>query len=132
MKIETKRIVVFESADYYLDIPERLQTLVKFWQWHLDQIPWQYRDSAEIETEVRDEYGAPTIYYTLSYIRPETDEEAAQREAALIAKREEQEALERATLEELLKKYTKNAYTPSSASALELAEEDGRFIIKEQ
>ena len=105
MKRKTKRIVVFESDDFYLDIPKRLQTLVKFWQGHLDQIPWQYRDSSEIETEVRDEYGTPTIYYTLSYIRPETEEEAAQREAALIAKREEQEAREKATLEALLKKY---------------------------
>ena len=101
----TKKIVVYDLPWYDMNIPAKLSDFIEFWQQNLDNVPAPYRDSAEIEIEVRESYGDFLMYFILTYIRPETDEEAAQRKAALIAKREEQEAREKATLEALLKKY---------------------------
>lgn len=76
-----KMVVLFDSRkESIYSLPNRAG---EFWKWLtslLEELPEQFRDSAIIEFGAKNDYGDLTPTLTVSYRRPETDEEERQRE----------------------------------------------------
>ena len=85
-------------TDEYADIPEKPDEFLAFWKDKIDRIPEEYRDSATIEVKGVDNYGDPGVKVTVSYVRPETDEEEDRRKRG---NQETKDSIERRELEEL-------------------------------
>jgi hypothetical protein len=76
-----KRVEVFSREQY--DEPWPPEGLAEFREWVddlLEGIPEEFRDSAKIQIDSTTSYGQSLATVTVSYVRPETDEEAARRE----------------------------------------------------
>lgn len=71
----------------------------------MNDIPEEYRDSATVDFSCYEEYGGATSELTISYWRPETDEEMADRNALYARRAREIEERERAILQALKQKY---------------------------
>ena len=100
-----KTIVVFESASFW-DLPTKASEFMAFWQSKLDEIPNAYRDTAEIEVEAVPSYeGSAVLSVSVTYSRPETDDEVSSREREENAAEERKREQEMAKLRELRKKY---------------------------
>lgn len=85
-----------------------LTNAVQFANWFagkLGEVPEQYRASAKIEIDAYDYCGALYAQITIYYIRPESDDEMAAREAREQRLKSETEAAELRTLERLKAKY---------------------------
>ena len=89
--------------------PEKLVPFIEWLQEALNQIPPAYRDSADIELRTDSYYDTPCTTLKVTYDRPETAAEIADREMEerVLRERDERvtERAERAQYERLRRKY---------------------------
>lgn len=83
----------------------KLSDAIKILQEEQAAIPEEYRAGADFEIDDKYEYGDQHINAVITYYIPETDEEMAQRAAAMQATREQQEADQRAEYKRLKAKF---------------------------
>jgi hypothetical protein len=78
-----RKTVLIEVGDYSdADLPKNAIDLLAFWEAELQKVPAEYRESAEIKRfNASYECDGDEWRTTLEYPRPETAEEAAEREA---------------------------------------------------
>lgn len=100
-KIIRKRV-----EQYYPDWPPSdAAGAIAWFQAKLDAVPAEFRETAKIEIDVTSEHGTSYATIEFSYVRPETDEEEAEREQRVAAEAERRRALELRMLAELQTKY---------------------------
>lgn len=73
----------------------------------LDDVPEAYRSTFRIEVDNTSRYDSAYATIEFSYVRPETDDEEAERERQAAAQQERRRAQELRTLAELQAKYGK-------------------------
>lgn len=106
-------VVLYSHAgEWDFCIPPRMnsppENLIEFIEWakvKLEQIPAEYRGTAKIVAEVDSSYDNHYPLITITYQRPETDEERVFREEEERRRKEEKRFRELALLEELKRKY---------------------------
>jgi hypothetical protein len=106
--METKTVTVFESDHLYNDaVPAgKLTDAISFLTAKLNEIPEQYRDSAELHIgSLSDGYGASWAEVKITYERPLTAGESEQMIRGRRMAVERREAMERATYETLKAKF---------------------------
>lgn len=91
----TVEVTVFNDDDISCELPEKPDEFMAWWQDKLDMVPVEYKASAKIEVECYEGYGSGQLEVTVSYTRPENDEEVAKRE---LRERKNQELQERQEL----------------------------------
>lgn len=101
--MQLKTIIVCDEKDLEDTIPDTPQEFLDFWQQKIDLIPEQYLSATGIELATEWDSGAITL--SISYDRPETEDEKIAREYrdSNIAKEVRRRDL--ATLAELQAKY---------------------------
>ena len=75
----------------------------------LDDVPEAYRSTFRIEVDSTSRYDSTYATIEFGYVRPETDQEEAEREGQVAAQQERRRAQELRTLAELQKKYGRPA-----------------------
>ena len=85
--------------------PENLEQYINWLNDHLESIPEKHRSSAYVEIEAGEEYGSPTLYYSIKYTRPETKEEKNARLHKIAADKEKLRLQEIRLLNQLKEKY---------------------------
>ena len=86
-------------------IPTKADEFMEFWQDKLNLIPDEFMDSALIDIDEIEEYGASYFSAKVTYKRPKTDEEIDNYARNAMEHVERLEAIERRYLAELLVKY---------------------------
>jgi len=89
----------------YDDIPEKPSEFFAFWKEKIQLVPEEYREVALIEIEAEEDYGSAMLAATVSYYRPETNQEEALREGREKTRVELNKQQELRQLEMLKKKY---------------------------
>jgi hypothetical protein len=87
--------------------PEDAAGALAWFQQKLDCVPSEFRTTARIQIDSEESYGSSKATIEISYTRPETDEEEAQRKQQAAAKADRQRADELRTLAALQAKYGK-------------------------
>ena len=72
---KTIQIIAFEDDSYDHDFPTKPQEFLEWWNDTFDNVPEEYKDSAEISIEPQTELGMPSLLIIVSDSRSETDEE---------------------------------------------------------
>jgi hypothetical protein len=101
MTKKTTTVYVFRDRSW--DAPGSLVAFVEWANGLLAEVPDEYKATARVDVE--SEYDSTSVEFSASYNRPETDEEAATREARINFLRDDQKARELAELRRLLTKY---------------------------
>ena len=103
MKKEIKVNVYQTHAEW--DLPTKAVDFMAFWDEKLTLIPDDHRANAQIEIEAITSYDQALLEVTVSYTRPETDEEEMCREKNAQARADNAEQRERSELDRLKRKY---------------------------
>ena len=109
------RVSIFKEDALGWEVPENPDEFLSYWEEQFKRIPIEYRRSARLEIEAGDEYGSPTVYYTLTYVRPETDLEYDLRVKEQRRKREEQLKEDMVLLAQLRARYPEHFVDDSEA-----------------
>ena len=104
-----KRVVVFDEEKYDGEWPPTsAPECVAWFTKKLETIPLEYTATATVEIDSVDRYeGTSYAHIVISYNRPETDDEVADREKEELRRQEAQKALELRSLAALKAKYEK-------------------------
>lgn len=105
MKRQKQNITVTLYNDRAYSLPSKVTDLKAWLDEKLAEVPAEFRDSADMEICTEDSYGDIYAQVTLTYSRPESDAEEAERlatQAQLAARRQ---ALDLKQLAELKAKY---------------------------
>ena len=99
--------IVYDNSDIndVLHLPTNLKECIEWLQERIESIPEQFRDSAEIEMDVYEEYGCPYQTYIIQYERPETKEERTRRRSIENMHKAEVRRVELNNLKRLKEKY---------------------------
>ena len=89
---------IIENVVSGYELPETPAAFMAFWEAKFKEVPVEFRGTTHIKIEAEDEYGITAIYLTVSYVRPETDDEMIIRERQMQRIKEESVARARATL----------------------------------
>ena len=104
IKRDNIKIKVF-CNDVNYEVPEEPDKFFSYFQDKLDLIPNEFKKTAKIEIEAESDYDSGRLYLTVSYTRPETNEEMAIKKKKEKDRKEFVENQELCKLEELRKKY---------------------------
>lgn len=105
MERKTVKIVVFNRDDLNYNLPEKPDEFMSWWQEKLDMVPEEHRATATVELEANVFYDSSELEATVSYTRPESDDELAARKLKEKQQREFRENQELCELERLKKKF---------------------------
>lgn len=99
-------VTVHSSEEYDDDwIPENLVAAIDWLRAYLESVPEQFRNNVEIKFGTRSSYDSSYADMSISYRRPETEAETAERKARNEANRLYAEQRDRATYEHLRAKF---------------------------
>lgn len=99
-----KKILHYNAEDCDKNFPPKnLRSFIAFMMARIAEIPEDYRESAEIEFDYTSDI--ESIVITITYMRPEYEQERRWRETAEYTASRVQEKRERAELDRLLNKY---------------------------
>jgi hypothetical protein len=96
-------VVAFCSNSYDHEWPERAPDFLQWLISAIDGVPEDHRGSAKIE--FGSDYESSSVKISVTYVREETDQEAAHRTRAALIYAEATRAKEIAALKQLLKKH---------------------------
>ncbi len=102
MKNQVSQNIYRESMGYYCSSAAEF---IKLIQDNVVSIPAEYRESAKVDFNMESDYGSEYCYLEISYLRPETDQEEAERIQREAARHELVKARELRELQALQAKY---------------------------
>lgn len=108
---KNKEIIIFDQEQYDGEWPpENAMKCLAWFSAKVEDIPQEFRSTAKIEIEGFGGYeGSAYANIKITYVRPETDEEVAERELKESNQKSQQELRERQQLAALKAKYEDKA-----------------------
>ena len=101
-----RTVKVYEHDCLEEELPEDLTEHIEWLKDKLKRMPAEFRKSAMVEIVATTQWGCGALEYTISYKRPETEEELAYAIREVQRKESEVEVKEIAELERLKAKYS--------------------------